>query len=73
MPGVGGLKVANFLAVQAPRDGTAIGMSTQSLVLEQALNNPAVHYDARTLRWIGRMAPIQQFIVVTRHPLAVSA
>jgi tripartite-type tricarboxylate transporter receptor subunit TctC len=65
MPGIGGLKVANFLANQAPRDGAAIGMSTQSLVLEQALSNPAVHYDARTLGWIGRMAPIQQFIVVS--------
>ncbi|HTI88370.1 MAG TPA: tripartite tricarboxylate transporter substrate-binding protein [Alphaproteobacteria bacterium] len=66
MPGVGGLKVANFLAQQAPKDGTAIGMSTQSLALEQALKNPAVQYDVRTLNWIGRMAPIIQFVVASQ-------
>jgi tripartite-type tricarboxylate transporter receptor subunit TctC len=66
LPGIGGLKAANFIATQAPRDGTAIGMSTQSLALEQALKNPAVQYDARTLNWIGRLAPILQFIVAAR-------
>ena len=67
MPGIGGLKVANYLATQAAKDGTAIGMSTQSVALEQALKNPAVQYDVRTLKWIGRMAPIVQFIVASRE------
>ena len=66
MPGVGGLKTAAFIAGQAPRDGTAIGMSTQSLALEQALKNPAIQFDVRDLNWIGRLAPILQFIVVTQ-------
>lgn len=66
MPGVGGIKSASYMANQAPKDGTAIGMSTQSLALEQALKNPAINFDVRDLSWIGRLAPILQFIVVTQ-------
>lgn len=66
LPGVGGLKAANYMAQQAPRDGTAIAMSNQSLALEQALKNPAIQFDVRELSWIGRLAPILQFIVVTQ-------
>jgi tripartite-type tricarboxylate transporter receptor subunit TctC len=66
LPGTGGLKTASYIALQAPRDGTAIGMSTQSLALEAALKNPAAPFDVRTINWIGRLAPILQFIVATQ-------
>lgn len=46
MPGAGSLKAANFIYEVAPKDGTALGIVTETLALEQALANPAVQYDA---------------------------
>ena len=57
MPGFGGLKAANYLMTQAPRDGTAIGMVSQAGALRQALGEPGIEFDARRLGWIGRIAP----------------
>jgi len=56
MPGAGSLKAANFLYEVAPRDGTALGVIVESAALEQALDNPAVHYDAAKFTYIGRAA-----------------
>ncbi len=64
MPGAGALNATNYLYHEAPRDGTAIGMMNQTLALEQALKNPAARYDARKFNWIGRLAPVVQYIVV---------
>lgn len=62
MPGAGSLKVANYMYAQGAKDGTAIGMTGQAVAFEQMVKNPAVQYDARQLTWIGRMAPVIQFI-----------
>ncbi len=56
MPGAGTLKAANYIYEVAPKDGTALGIVTDSLALEQAAGNPAVLYDAVKFAWIGRMA-----------------
>ena len=56
MPGAGTLKAADFVYSVAPKDGTALGLVTETLALEQALDNPAAQYDARKFTWIGRMA-----------------
>jgi tripartite-type tricarboxylate transporter receptor subunit TctC len=56
MPGAGSLKAANFIYEVAPKDGTALGIVTETLALEQALANPAVQYDALKFTWIGRVA-----------------
>ena len=56
MPGVGGLKAANYLAIQASRDGLSIGMVSQTLALRQVLGDAGLEYDARKLNWIGRLA-----------------
>jgi tripartite-type tricarboxylate transporter receptor subunit TctC len=56
MPGAGTLKAANFIYSVAPKDGTALGIVSELLALEQALDNPAVKYDARKFNWIGRVA-----------------
>ncbi len=58
MPGAGGLNMAGFLYNKAPRDGTAIAIASQVLAIEQALESPAVQYDARKFNWIGRAAPV---------------
>jgi tripartite-type tricarboxylate transporter receptor subunit TctC len=56
MPGAGTLKAANFIYSAAPKDGTAIGIVTETLALEQAVSNPAVQFDATKFLWVGRAA-----------------
>src|SRR5215467_13733010 len=56
MPGVGTLRAANYIANVAPKNGTALGIVSESLAIEQALKNSAVQYDAAKLTWIGRVA-----------------
>jgi tripartite-type tricarboxylate transporter receptor subunit TctC len=56
MPGAGTLRAANFINSVAPKDGTALGIVTDSIAVEQALRNPAAQFDARKFNWIGRVA-----------------
>ena len=56
MPGAGTLKAANFIYEVAPKDGTAIGIVTETLALEQAVANPGVQFDATKFLWMGRVA-----------------
>ena len=56
MPGAGSLQAANFLYRIAPKDGTAIGVTAETIPLEQALKNPGVQYDAARFTYIGRIA-----------------
>jgi tripartite-type tricarboxylate transporter receptor subunit TctC len=55
MPGVGGLLVANYMAGAAPKDGLSLAMISEGGAIEQALENPAVRFDAAKFRWIGLM------------------
>ena len=57
MPGAGTLRAANFIARAAPKDGSALGLVSETMAIEQALGNPVVQYDAAKLAWIGRIAP----------------
>jgi tripartite-type tricarboxylate transporter receptor subunit TctC len=56
MPGAGTLRAANYIYNVAPKDGTALGIVTDTIAVEQALRNPAIQLDARKLAWIGRVA-----------------
>jgi tripartite-type tricarboxylate transporter receptor subunit TctC len=56
MPGAGTLRAANYIANVAPKNGTALGIVSESIAIEQALKNVAVQYDAAKLVWIGRVA-----------------
>src|SRR5262249_41562904 len=56
MPGAGTLRAANYITHVAPKNGTALGIVSESLAIEQALKNVAVQYDAAKLVWIGRVA-----------------
>jgi tripartite-type tricarboxylate transporter receptor subunit TctC len=58
MPGAGGLRAANYLFAAAPRDGTAIGIVTLSLWLEEVLGNPSVKYKTSQFNWIGRASDV---------------
>ena len=56
MPGAGTLRAANYIYEVAPKDGTAIGIVTETLAVEQATGNPAVQFDAAKFNWVGRIA-----------------
>ena len=57
MPGAGSLRAANYLYNAAPKDGTAIGIITQTVALEELLGTPGVQYQSNKFNWIGRLTP----------------
>ncbi len=60
MPGAGSFTAANFLYTRAPRDGTALGIVSQTVAIEQALGTPGVFYKASQFNWIGRAAAVNE-------------
>ena len=54
-PGAGGLIAANYIYNVAPKDGTVIGMISQTAAIGQILQTPGVQYDVRGFGWIGRL------------------
>jgi tripartite-type tricarboxylate transporter receptor subunit TctC len=55
MPGAGSLRAANYIYEVAPKDGTALGLITQTVALEDALGTPGARYKATDFNWIGRV------------------
>jgi tripartite-type tricarboxylate transporter receptor subunit TctC len=55
MPGAGSLKAANYMYAVAPKDGTALGIITQSVAVEEALGTQGVQYKSAEFNWIGRV------------------
>ncbi len=56
LPGAGGMVGANYLFNASPRDGTSIGVLSQTLAIGQALGvAPGLKYDVEKLGWLGRM------------------
>ena len=53
MPGAGGIRAANFLAEQAPRDGTAIATFAGGPILEPLIGTRNPGYDMSAFTWIG--------------------
>ena len=62
MPGAGGLIAANYLYNVAPRDGTQIGVVSQTAGIGQVLDTPGVKYDVRKFAWIGRISSNVQIL-----------
>lgn len=62
-PGAGSFKLANELYNVLPKDGTALGMIGESLVISQVLGDPAAKFVARDFHWIGRMADSDPVLV----------
>jgi tripartite-type tricarboxylate transporter receptor subunit TctC len=54
MPGAGSFKAANFVYAVAPKDGTALGIVSQTVALEEALGTPGIQYKSAEFNWIGR-------------------
>jgi tripartite-type tricarboxylate transporter receptor subunit TctC len=55
MPGVGGLRVVNYMANAVAKDGLSIAMFSEGGAIEQLMGNKAVQFDAAKFLWIGRM------------------
>ena len=55
MPGAGGLKAARYLLEVAPKDGTALGLLSQTMPFDTALGYTE-GVDAGKFNWIGRIA-----------------
>jgi tripartite-type tricarboxylate transporter receptor subunit TctC len=65
MPGGGGIKAANYVAVVAPKDGTILTMVSQGLAVDQALGiNNGLEADLRDFHWIGNMSSHNQVTVM---------
>lgn len=60
MPGAGSFTAANFLYSRAPRDGTALGIVSQTMAIEEALGTAGVQYKAERFNWIGRAAAVDE-------------
>jgi tripartite-type tricarboxylate transporter receptor subunit TctC len=58
MPGSGSFRAANFLFAAAPKDGTALGVITQTTAIEDVLRTPGAQFKAAEFNWIGRMTAI---------------
>jgi len=56
MPGAGGIRAANFLARQAPRDGTVMTTFAGGPVLEPLIGARNPGYDMSQFTWIGALA-----------------
>ncbi len=54
MPGAGSFTLANWMYRIAPKDGTAIGIVSQTMAIEEMLKTPGVNYKAAEFNWIGR-------------------
>ena len=64
MPGAGHLRMANWLYNAAPRDGTVLATTPQSIAIEQALGTDGIQYDAGKFTYIGRAAPVVEVTYV---------
>lgn len=63
--GGGGLPAAIHMQRTAPRDGTAIGLTQQTIVVAQMIEPVAAgKYDVNSWGWIGLMAPVRNMLSV---------
>jgi tripartite-type tricarboxylate transporter receptor subunit TctC len=56
MPGAGGLTISNYMYNVAPRDGTIIAATTQSMPTAAFLTSEGVRYDSTRFSYLGSIA-----------------
>lgn len=56
MPGGGGLRAVSYNYAVAPKDGTAMMVPIQDMILTEVLGGHGVDYKAADFNWIGRMS-----------------
>src|SRR5579862_1809105 len=62
-PAAGSLLLANELYATQPRDGTVLGIISNSLPLEQVLGSPQIMFDAAKFNWIGRFDDLSLLLI----------
>ena len=70
-PGGGGILLANKMYFSLPRDGTAIGMTGESVYSDQLLGVSGADYDAAQFGWVGRLNDLP-LLVVSWHTSPIS-
>ena len=55
MPGAAGVVMANFVALQAPRNGSTIGLGPGSMATAALLGSQGARYDSREFTWVGSL------------------
>jgi tripartite-type tricarboxylate transporter receptor subunit TctC len=58
MGGAGHVRAANYMATQAPADGTTLATIGNTIALHQMIDGKGVQYDAGKFNWIGALQPI---------------
>ncbi len=53
MPGAGHVRAANYMAAQAPKDGSVIATVSNGIPLYQVIDGKGVRFDARKFNWLG--------------------
>lgn len=53
MTGAGSVRAANYVYVNAPKDGTVIAAVNQNMPMYQLLGGAAAHFDAAKFNWLG--------------------
>jgi tripartite-type tricarboxylate transporter receptor subunit TctC len=66
MPGAGSFTAANYLYARAPRDGSALGIVSQTVAIEEALGTSGVQYKTSRFNWIGRATSVNE-VSLTFH------
>jgi tripartite-type tricarboxylate transporter receptor subunit TctC len=72
MPGVGGVKAANYLATIAPRDGTTVHMIMSNMMSSEAIGASGVQFDTRKFFWIGNTTSTPN-VMVAWHTSGVTS
>jgi tripartite-type tricarboxylate transporter receptor subunit TctC len=56
MPAAGSIAAANYLYNLAPKDGTAIGIVSQGIILNQVLGLRGLQFEVAKFNWVGRIS-----------------
>lgn len=62
LAGAGSIRAANQLFVAAPKDGTALGIVSSAIAIEEALGTQGIAYRSAEFNWIGRVSLILQVL-----------
>jgi tripartite-type tricarboxylate transporter receptor subunit TctC len=73
MPGAASMLAANYLYNVAPKDGTAMGVAAQTMMVEEAMGGSAVKYKSAEFAWIGRMTAVLEVMVIRSGAKATNA
>jgi tripartite-type tricarboxylate transporter receptor subunit TctC len=64
MPGAGHVLAANYVANDAPRDGTTMALIVPSIITHQVLDGRGVRYDIAKFQWLGSTDHSNQSVYV---------